>query len=97
MWLRVVNAKADPSKVENIRTLYNSQELTNFFNTQKGHQFHYLLESPTDPGNIIFLTAWDSQEEMTVAFASDAHKEVGGKFKQYLVAPSEKKVYEVHE
>ncbi len=97
MWLRIVNAKADPTKVENIRNLYNSQELTNFFNAQKGHRFHYLLESPTEPSDIIFLTAWDSQEEMAAAFDSDAHKKVGGKFKQYLVAPSEKKVYEVHE
>ena len=97
MWIRIVNAKANPSKVEDIRNLYNSQELTNFFNAQKGHRFHYLLESPTDPSDIIFLTAWDSQEEMTAAFDSDAHKKAGGKFKQYLVAPSERKVYEVHE
>jgi quinol monooxygenase YgiN len=56
-----------------------------------------LLESSTEPGAIIFLTAWDSQEEMEAAYASDAHKEVGGKFKQYLVAPSEKHIYEVFE
>ena len=97
MWLRIVNAKADPTKVEDIRNLYNSQELSDFFNAQKGHRFHYLLESPTEPGDIIFLTAWDSQEEMAAAFDSDAHKKVGAKFKPYLVAPSEKKVYEVHE
>ncbi len=97
MWLRIVNAKADPSKVENIRNLYTSQELTAFFQAQKGHRFHYLLESPVDPGNIVFLTAWDSQEEMTAAFDSDEHKKVGGKFKQYLIAPSERKVYKVHE
>jgi hypothetical protein len=27
MWLRIVNAKADPTKVENIRNLYNSPEI----------------------------------------------------------------------
>lgn len=97
MWLRIVNAKADPNKVEDIRKLYNSQELTDFFNAQKGHRFHYLLESPTDSSDIIFLTGWDSEEEMTAAFASDAHKKVGGKFKQYLTGPSERNVYEVHE
>ena len=95
MWLRIVNAKADPTQVEKIRSLYNSQELTAFFEAQKGHRFHYLLESPTDPSDIIFLTAWDSEAEMTAAFDSDAHKEVGGKFKQYLTAPSERKVYEI--
>ena len=79
MWLRIVHAKADPAKVEEIRNLYNSQALTNFFNAQKGHQFHYLLESPANPSDIIFLTAWDSQEEMNAAFNSDAHQEVGGK------------------
>ena len=97
MWLRIVNAKADPTKVIDIRNLYNSQELSDFFASQKGHRFHHLLESNDDPEDIIFLTAWDSLEEMTEAFASDAHKEVGGKFKQYLVAPSVRKVYEVHE
>ena len=79
MWLRIVSAKADPSKVEDVRNLYTSQELTTFFNAQKGHRFHYLLESPTDPSDIIFLTAWDSQEEMTTAFDSEAHKKVGGR------------------
>ncbi len=96
MWLRIVNAKADPSKVENIRNLYNSQELTAFFEAQKGHRFHYLLESPTNPSDIIFLTAWDCEEDMTAAFDSEDHKAVGGKFKPYLVAPSERKVYKVH-
>jgi heme-degrading monooxygenase HmoA len=45
----------------------------------------------------MFVTAWDSQEEMTTAFASEAHKKVGGKFKPFLVAPSSVKVYQVHE
>lgn len=97
MWIRIVNAKADPDKVSEIRSLYNSQKLTDFFQSQKGHRFHYLLESPTVAGDIIFLTGWDSEAEMTEAFASDAHKEVGAKFKPYLVAPSEKAVYEVRE
>ena len=97
MWIRLVFARVDPTKVEQVRDLYNSQELTDFFQAQKGHRFHYLLESPTNPDEIIFLTAWDSHEEMTAAFDSDAHKEVGGKFKPYLTAPSKRLVYEVHE
>ena len=97
MWLRITNSKADPTKVEDIRNLYNSQELTDFFQSQKGHRFHYLLESSTEQGDIVFLTAWESEEEMVAAYASDAHKQVGGKFKQYLVAPSEKAIYEVFE
>ena len=97
MWIRIVSAKADPAKVVEVRNLYNSQELTDFFTSQKGHRFHYLLESNTDPADIVFLTAWDSLEEMTEAFASHAHKEVSGRFKPYLVAPSERKVYEVRE
>ena len=97
MWLRLVHAKADPTRVEDVRNLYNSQELTEFFEAQQGHRFHYLLESSTKPGDIVFLTAWDSQEEMAAAFDSEEHKSVGGKFKQYLVAPSEREVYEIHE
>ena len=97
MWLRLVSAKAAPDKVTAIRELYNSQELTDFFQAQKGHRFHYLLESPTEPGDIIFLTGWNSEAEMIAAFESEAHKEVGGKFRQYLVAPSERKVYQVAE
>ena len=97
MWIRIVNSKADPTKVKNIRELYNSQTLSDFFETQKGHRFHHLLETNDDSGNIIFLTAWDSLAEMETAFASDAHKAVGGQFKPFLVAPSERNVYEVHE
>ena len=97
MWLRMVSAKADPAKVVDIRNLYLSQQLTDFFASQKGHRFHYLLESQADPSDIVFLTAWDSLEEMTEAFDSDAHKNVGSLFTPYLVGSSEKKVYEVHE
>ncbi len=97
MWIRLVFAKPDPGKVEEIRKLYNSQELTEFFEAQPGHRFHHLLESPTDPEDVVFLTAWDSEAEMTAAFASEAHKRVGAKFKPFLVAPSERKVYQVHE
>lgn len=97
MWIRVVNSKADPTKVKNIRELYNSQSLSDFFESQKGHRFHHLLETDDGSGNIIFLTAWDSLEEMKTAFDSDAHKVAGGKFKPFLVAPSKRNVYEVHE
>ena len=97
MWIRLVFAKADPGKVAEIRNLYNSQELTDFFGSKQGHRFHHLLESSTGTGDVVFMTAWDSQEEMTAAFESDAHKKVGAKFKPYLVAPSERKVYEVRE
>jgi hypothetical protein len=34
---------------------------------------------------------------MTAAFDSEAHKQVGAKFKPFLVAPSERMVYEVRE
>ncbi len=97
MWIRLVFAKADPGKVDEIRKLYQSQELTDFFEAQPGHRFHHLLESPTDRGDIVFLTAWNSEAEMTAAFESEAHKIVGAKFKPYLVAPSDRKVYEIRE
>ena len=97
MILRLTFAQADPNRVEEVRALYNSQELNDFFNSQKGHRFHYLLESPAEESNIIFLTAWDSQEEMDAAYASRAHRKFGGKFKPFLLAPSTKKIYEVYE
>ncbi len=97
MWIRLVTSHADPTKVVDIRNLYNSQELSDFFEAQKGHRFHHLLEADDDSGDIVFLTGWDSLEEMNEAFESDDHKRVGGLFKQYLVAPSERKVYQVHE
>ena len=97
MWIRLVHAQAAPDKVAAIRELYNSQELTDFFQAQQGHRFHHLLESPTEPGDIIFLTGWASEAEMIAAFDSEAHKIVGGKFRQYLVAPSTRTVYQVVE
>ena len=97
MIIRVTFSHADPTKVEEIRSLYQSQELTDFFESQPGHRFHYLLESVDDKSDIIFLTAWDSVEAMDAAYASEAHKKVGGKFKPFLTAPSTRRIYEVHE
>ncbi len=96
MIIRITYSHAYPDKVADIRELYRSQALTDFFNSQKGHRFHYLLESK-EPGEIIFLTAWDSEKEMEEAYASEAHRQVGAKFKPFLRAPSTKQIYEVHE
>jgi quinol monooxygenase YgiN len=97
MIIRLTFSHADPDKVTDIRALYLSQELNDFFNSQKGHRFHYLLESGEDKSDIVFLTAWDSVEEMDAAYASEAHHIVGSKFKPFLTAPSSKRIYEVHE
>ena len=61
MWVHLTIIKMDPANADEVRDLYNSDEVSGVIRQQKGHRFHHLLESVNAPGESISLTAWDSQ------------------------------------
>src|SRR5918998_1329196 len=55
--------QSDPASAEAVRALYYRDEISGVLERQKGHRFHYLLESVDVPGEGVSVTAWDSRED----------------------------------
>jgi heme-degrading monooxygenase HmoA len=64
---------------------------------EKGHRFHYLLQSAEDPTEGVTVTAWDSREDVEAyaAQSSGPFKELLGKFTRWHTRPAEVRTYEV--
>ena len=97
MWVRLTYGKVDPAHVDELRDLYNSDEMSGVISQQKGHRFHHLLESVDTPGETISLTAFDSQEDAEAYEQSGTYKELVDKVRNYITAPPELRTYEVRE
>ncbi len=48
MFVRMTFAKIDPDSLEAVRALHYRDEIWGVLARQKGHRFHYLLESADD-------------------------------------------------
>ena len=97
MWVRLTYVKVDPTHADEVRDLYNSDEISGVIRQQKGYRFHHLLESVDAPGESISLTAWDSREDAEAYEQSGAYKELVDKFGNYFTAPPDLRTYEIRE
>ena len=96
-FLRMTFTKSDPACAEAARALYNSGEVSGVLSRQRGHRFHYLLESADVPGEGVFVTAWDSREDAEAYEMSGAYEELVAKFSHFYTAPARLGSYEVRE
>ncbi len=97
MFVRMTFTKSDPASAEAARTLYNSDEVSGVLGRQRGHRFHYLLESVDDPGEGVSVTAWDSREDAEAYERSGAYEELVAKFGHFHTEPARLRSYEVRE
>jgi heme-degrading monooxygenase HmoA len=97
MFVRMTFTKSDPASAEAARTLYNSDEVSGVLDRQRGHRFHYLLESVDAPGEGLSVTAWDSREDAEAYERSGAYEELVAKFGQFHTEPARLRSYEVRE
>ena len=97
MWVRLTYVKVDPTHADEVRDLYNSDEISGVIRQQKGYRFHHLLESVDAQGESISLTAWDSQEDAEAYEQSGTYKELVDKIRNYITASPELRSYEVRE
>ena len=88
MFVRITFTQTDPDAVEAARTLYYSDEVSGILERQKGHRFHYLLESVDAVGEAVSVTAWDSREDAEAYERSGTYEELVAKFNHlYTEAP----------
>ena len=97
-FLRMTFTKSDPACAEAARALYNSGEVSGVLSRQRGHRFHYLLESADVPGEGVSVTAaWDSREDAEAYERSGAYEELEAKFGNFYTGPARLASYEVRE
>ncbi len=97
MFVRMLFTQSDPASAEAARALYNSDEVSGVFDRQKGHRFHYLLESVDVAGEVVSVTAWDSREDAEAYERSGAYEELVAKFVQFYTGTPRLASYEVRE
>ena len=97
MFVRMTFTQSDPASAEAARALYNSAEVSGVLERQKGHRFHYLLESVDVPGEGVSVTAWDSRQDAEAYEMSGAYEELVAMFVEFYTGPARLRSYEVHE
>ena len=97
MFVRMTFTMSDPASAEAARALYNSEEVSGVLDRQRGHRFHYLLESVDVPGEGVSVTAWDSHQDAEAYEMSGAYEELVAKFGNFHTAPARLASYEVRE
>ena len=98
MFVRMTFTKIDPASAEAVRALYYRDEIRGVLERQKGHRFHYLLESVDVPGEGVSVTAsWDSREDAETYERSGAYEELVAKFRHFYTGPERLASYEVRE
>ena len=96
MFVRMTFTKTDPAHSDEAIALFNSEQVSGVIGQQKGHRFHYLLQSVEDPTEGVTVTAWDSREDAEAyAQQSGPFKELLGKFTRWHTRPAEVRTYEV--
>jgi heme-degrading monooxygenase HmoA len=97
MFVRMTFTKIDSASAEAVRALYYRDEIWGVLARQKGHRFHYLLESVDVPGEGVSVTAWDSREDAEAYEMSGAYEELVAKFRNFYTEPERLASYEVRE
>jgi heme-degrading monooxygenase HmoA len=97
VFVRMTFTQSDPASAEAARALYNSDEVSGVLERQKGHRFHYLLESVDVPGEGVSVTAWDSREDAEAYERSGAYEGLVAKFIHFYTGPVRVASYEVRE
>jgi heme-degrading monooxygenase HmoA len=97
MFVRMTFNRDDPAVVDEANAMYNSEEVSGVIGRQKGHRFHYLLESVDVPGEGVSVTAWDSREDAEAYERSGAYEELEAKFGNFHTGPERLASYEVRE
>ena len=97
MFVRMTFTKSDPASAEAARALYNNDEVSGVLERQRGHRFHYLLESVDVAGEGVSVTAWDGREDAEAYEMSGAYEELVAKFRNFHTGPARLRSYEVRE
>ena len=97
MFVRMSCSKIDRASAEAVRALYYRDEIWGVLDRQKGHRFHYLLESVDVAGEGVSVTAWDSRQDAEAYEMSGAYEELVAKFVPFYTGAARLASYEVPE
>ncbi len=80
MWIRLIEVKIQPDKLDEARKIYN-EEIVPTVKTQKGNVDMFLMESMDREGEMVSFTSWDSKEDGDTYEASGTYVEMVNKVK----------------
>jgi heme-degrading monooxygenase HmoA len=83
--------------LEDVRKLYQSEFISGVIRSQPGYRFHYWLESAESPGDVISLTAWETQADSEAYERGGVYSELGAKLRKWFHTERVLRSYEVRE
>jgi len=97
VWVRMSFINIALEDLDDARKLYQSEFISGVIKSQPGYRFHYWLESTERPGDVISLTAWDTQSDGEAYERGGVYSELGSKLRQWFHTERVLRCYEVRE
>jgi quinol monooxygenase YgiN len=94
MWIRLIEVRIQPGKLEEYRKVYNEQ-IVPAVKAHKGNIDVFLMESLDREGQVISFTSWESQADGDAYERSGAYVQNVNKVKQAFVGMPTLWSYEV--
>jgi heme-degrading monooxygenase HmoA len=95
MWLNITMAKVAPENADKVIEILNREESRQPFQAAPGFRFLLGVESTDNPGEMLSLSFWDTEDEGQAFYNSDQYRRVVGGIASLLVARPERHFYTV--
>jgi heme-degrading monooxygenase HmoA len=95
MWLNITSAKVAPESAAKAVEILSLEESRQPFRTAPGFRFLYVVESTENPGEMLSISFWDTEEEGQAFYGSDEYRQVVGGIANLLIARPERHFYTV--
>jgi heme-degrading monooxygenase HmoA len=95
MWLNITSAKVMPENAGKAVEILNREESRQPFQAAPGFRFLFVVESTENPGEMLSLSFWDTEDEGQAFYNSDEYRRVVGGIAELLIARPERRFYTV--
>ena len=95
MWLNITTARVAPENADKVIEILNREQSRKPFQDAPGFRFLFGVESTDNPGEMLSLSFWDTEDEGQAFYNSDQYRQVVGGIASLLVARPERHFYTV--
>jgi len=95
MWLNITSAKTAPENAGKAVEILDREESRQPFQVAPGFRYLFLVESTENPGEMLSLSFWGTEEEGQAFYSSDQYRRVLGGVAALIIALPERRFYTV--
>lgn len=95
MWLNITSAKVAPENAARAVEILDREDSRRPFAVAPGFRTLFVVESTENPGEMLSLSFWDTEEEGQAFYNSDQYRQVLGGLAELIIARPERRFYTV--